>query len=128
MSNAPLQLLDSLADFTGTESLHRWSPLFPRDLMTDGFKYLCDKGGAYWLADLVASHQTNPALKKEDFQLWQIMLNENTRGALVSSDDGNGNALTSQTIQYTDFPLPLLSFYACRNEYGGITLMLRSEY
>ena len=34
-----------LAQFTGTESYHRWSPLFPRMVLTDGAMFVAENGG-----------------------------------------------------------------------------------
>ena len=56
-----------LAQFSGTDGYIRWSPLFPRMVLTDGAKFVADNGGtsgAYWLMDAIASHQPK-ALKDE---------------------------------------------------------------
>ena len=57
----PLQDKQSnLAQFTGTEAYHRWSPLFPRMVLTDGAMFVAKHGGtsgAFWLMDAIVSHQ-----------------------------------------------------------------------
>jgi hypothetical protein len=52
--------VSDLAGFTGTTKWHRWSPLFPKMVMTDGALYVAEnagKHGAFWLMDAIASYQ-----------------------------------------------------------------------
>ena len=48
--------------------------------------------------------------------------------AVVKVDDGNGNVLYTQLIEYTDFPLNNVKLYANRGENGLRVVMLTSEY
>lgn len=122
------ELTSELGQFTGTEQYHRTSPLH-NVVLTDGWKHLAEKAGAYWLADVVGSWQ--PALRKKgqdfiDFQCWTIKVNPD-RSCVVSCTDGNYNKGCSQSIPYTDFPLNEFEWYV--QPYGKwMVMMLKSEY
>jgi hypothetical protein len=92
--------------FTGTEGYIRWSPLFPRMVLTDGTKFVAENGGgagAYWLMDAIASHQPK-ALKDErlrEMQFWNLTVTE--------KDGGNTAILTCRA----DSPLVPLDPLGC---------------
>ena len=111
-----------LAHFTGTESYHRFS-IISRLVLTDGVKYLCDKAGAYWLMDIIASYQQK-CQKDEmlrEFQIWTLTV-EDRSGKVICERDTNDIAI-KQDIPYTDFPMPSVKLY-CIN---GV-ILLPSEY
>ena len=58
-----------LAQFCGTDNW--WKHWTGRITYTDGVKFLAEKAGAFWLIDLVASHQT-ARLRQEEFQIWTL--------------------------------------------------------
>lgn len=59
-----------LSHFHCTENYWRhWSK---RLAYTDGVKFVAERGGAYWLIDAVASHQTAPLVAGEEFQCWTL--------------------------------------------------------
>jgi hypothetical protein len=122
-----ITLQDDLCQFTGTEEHHRWSILFRRYLLTDGAKYLADKAGAYWLMDAIASYFTEPKVRNEPFQVWNLKVNDD-RSATLKMDDGNGNVKVTQVIEYTDFPLPEIKLYCAQNDDIYSVIMLPSEY
>ena len=68
------ELERELPHFTGSEEYTRIRyPWLRKDfLLTDGAKHLADKAKAYWLMDLIASHQTNKRVSTQPFQLWKI--------------------------------------------------------
>jgi hypothetical protein len=111
-----------LAQFCGTENW--WQHWTGRLTYTDGVKYLAEKAGAYWLIDLVASHQT-ARLRQEEFQVWILTVNcERTPMAVATCcADTSAPVLVRQEIPYTDFPLPSIRLWLV----GGV-LMLPSEY
>jgi len=114
------ELLKELGGFTGTEYYHRhWLGL----VYTDGIKYLADKAGAHWLIDLVASYQGK--LKREEFQVWRIRVNEKREATVDCWSDvpEKSKKLVEQFIPFTDFPLEMYEFY-CING----TILLKSEY
>lgn len=110
-----------LAGFTGTENYYRHA-LSRAYTYTDGVKYMAEKAGAYWLIDVVVSHQHNPRVRREEFQVWKLKLNKTGHGTMVTCEDGNGHRVTQQRIQFTDFPLPEITLWLENN-----VVMLPSE-
>jgi len=133
-------LLNELAGFSGSMEWHRFN-LDRRHLLTDGALYLAEKAGAFWLMDVIASYQGEAKFRGEDFQVWKIQMDAAPgRGCVVFADDGNGNELCRQVIEYTDFPdlsetvssadtqtKEHFKLFAARNELLGMTIMLPSE-
>ena len=111
-----------LRQFTGSEQWYRHDIV--RDvLFTDGAKYVADQAGAYWLLDEIALAQRyQKSVAGEEFQLWKLQVNPD-HTAKLTCEDGNGHAVYSKAIEYTDFPLPELELY-CTNH----TILLPSEY
>jgi hypothetical protein len=109
--------LQDLRAFTGTENYYKLT-MFGGFICTDGVKYVADTAKAYWLLDAIGSYQTQ--LKREDFQHWKLIVKDNS--GILTCDDGNGNILITQEIQYTDFPQDI-NFYLTDN-----VLLLTSEY
>ena len=90
----------AMPHFTGTEEYHRMRyPWLRKDfLLTDGSKYLADKAGliggtAYWLIDIIASHQLNHKVASEGFQTWKLYVNH---AEVVQPDPGK--ALLVETV------------------------------
>jgi hypothetical protein len=111
-----------LHQFTGSETWYRHSLV--RDvLFTDGAKYVADKGGAYWLIDEIALAQRyEKDVIGEEFQLWKLSVNPD-HTATLTCDDGNGHAVLTKRIPFTDFPLEEICLY-----YTSNTILLPSEY
>lgn len=112
----------NLAQFTGTTQYYR---INPNIVLTDGTKYLAGNAGCYWLMDLIASYVTLRRFDGQDFVAINMVVTD--RSAVVTLDDGNGNVLVTQQIEYTDFPLDQIRLYACRSEQLWF-VMLPSEY
>lgn len=130
------ELEAGLPHFTGSEEFHRVQKICNKPVYaTDGVKFLCDKGGCYWLLDAITSHQ--PKLRGEDFQTWKLTVNvEGTirngiavnRGqAMLVCEDGNNNKLRAQSIPFTDFPMSEITLYAQVDD-EKIVIMLPGEY
>jgi hypothetical protein len=116
---------NELNSFSGTENYYR---IMPNVLMTDGAKFVADKGGAYWLMTDLAVHCAE-LTKKETFIVATLQVTRTATActALLKLDDGNDNVLAQQFIEYTDFELDKLKLYACYN--GDMwTIMLPREY
>ncbi|HRE45316.1 MAG TPA: hypothetical protein PKY87_15275 [Terricaulis sp.] len=120
MSSKPLRACD-LLHFTGSEHWYR-HPLCPSITYTDGAQYVAEAGGAYWLLDAIVSHQHQPNVRCQDIQVWTLMVADD-RSALLKCEDGNHGLITSQTIPFTDFPLPEITFWLT----NGV-IFLPSEY
>lgn len=118
-------LLQKLCQFTGSETFTRFG--LSRDLATEGALCLANEAKAFWLLDLISSHQLTNSVKKEDFQVWTLKKTEGT-GAVITATDGNDNVIAEQKLEYTDFPLDTIDLWAVTNEVGSKTIMLPSEY
>jgi len=110
-----------LAQFTGTEHWYRHG-LVRNVLYTDGVKHVADAGGAYWLIDEIAFAQhSERAVAAQPFQVWKLTVQDSA--AVLTCEDGNEHRVSLKRIEYTDFPLPEISFYFTDN-----TILLPSEY
>jgi hypothetical protein len=115
------QLTTALKQYTGTETWFRHE-IFRFFTYTQGVQFLAEQAGAYWLIDLILGLQhESAAVNKEPFQLWKLET-ENNSGKLTC-EDGNGSAVYSQVIEYTDFPLKEISLY-----FTDSVLLLPTEY
>jgi len=117
----------TLAKFTSIENMHSFSTLTPDVLLSDGAKYVADRGGAYWLMDKIALHQViNDEYHIEEFQHWTLWVDNAFMGKL-ECEDGNENIIFREFIDYVYFPLRVLDLYATK--WGKKTLiMLPGEY
>ncbi|CAN5754295.1 hypothetical protein BH10BAC3_BH10BAC3_12110 [soil metagenome] len=111
---------DQLRHFTGTSNWYRH--LFTGLLYTDGIKAMAVQFQAYWLIDLVFSHQVTPRLQKEAFQTWELNRIKGNQ-FLATCTDGNENILCKQVIPFSDFSADTLKMF-----YTNGVLMLPSEY
>ena len=111
----------TLSQFTGTSAYYRISR---RHLLTDGTKYLAEKGACFWMMDAVASHLCE--IGTEDwFVLIRMQVSEGR--AEMIYEDGNGHEHARQAIPYTDFALSEITLYACWDQEHWV-IMLPSEY
>lgn len=122
----PADIKLALATFTGSGTFSKWSFLFPRHVLTEGAEFVAHECQAFWLMDLIASWQTKSTVRAEEFQVWKLA----KVGAkwLATAEDGNGKQIAKQSIPFSDFPLDEITLWAARNELGGITILLPSEY
>ena len=93
---------------TGSENLYRHS--FTHFIYTEGVKSLVHDCKAYWLIDLILSHQIYDAVKKESFQVWDLKRVANDSFTIIATD-GNHNRVTSQDIPFSDFPYDIATFW-----------------
>ena len=96
---------------------------FGRLLYSDGMRYVADTCGAYWLVDVVASHQPTIARKlqrigERDFQVWVLEHTPKpgssdcwTIRAWTDTPGADGSQkLAAQVIPFSDFPRELSPF------------------
>lgn len=114
-------LLTDLSHCIGTETYYKhW---LNQIHFTDGIKTLADGANCYWLIDAIASyqpqfHRAHQALGIDiDRQTWVLIREGNS--ATLSCDQ----PAVSQTIEFTDFPLPEIKLYLFDQ-----ILLLTSEY
>lgn len=105
-----------LMQFTGTTGYFRPQPLlFPQFLLTDGARYVAEKGEAFWLFDAIASLQQHPKIRMSpglnELQFWRLKVEEDN-SAVLSVEWDLDEIVYSQKIEYTDFPLKSLLLYA----------------
>lgn len=123
----PEDLLNALTGFTGSDTLTRHG-LTRRILMTQGVVFLAEQAQAHWLTDLIVSHQADPRVRAEPFQVWTLAVNVETRSAVATMTDGNTKqAVTLQEISWTDFPLPEVTLWLVQ-EGDTWVMLLPSEY
>jgi hypothetical protein len=100
----PEQIQLDLQSFIG--SINLWKRRTPIPITyTDGVKYLQDKLSAFWLTDAIASYQSREFKKQYEFQVWKLTVAEDNTGSLTATDGNDDNAIVTQEIEYTDFPL-----------------------
>ena len=116
------QLRENLKNFVGTAGLHRILPTFA---VTDGFKYLIDEANCYWLAQLYGLHLVS--IDFNDFPFTILKITKNQRGARINIEDGNGQVIAWQRLEFTDFPFNRFTLYACWSGEQWVA-MLPSEY
>ena len=111
---------DSLKAHTSTENYYRhWILGFK---FTDGVKAFADQCNAYWFINLIVSHQVDPNVKAESFQVWDLKrLNSNRFRAICT--DGNKNQVTQQSIPFSDFPFDSATIWLVEG-----VILLPSEY
>lgn len=94
---------EELSRFTGSEHWYRHG-LVRGIVFTDGAKYIADRAGAYWLLDEIAIAQRfDKTVAAEEFQVWKLAVNADD-SAVLTCEDGNGHAVLSKAIEFTDFP------------------------
>ena len=104
----------------GSENFYRYS--FTNFIYTDGVQALAQKCQAYWLIDLIISHQLHADVKKESFQVWDLKRVDKDSFTILATD-GNHNKVTSQEIPFSDFPYDLATLWLV-----DTCLMLSTEY
>jgi hypothetical protein len=79
-------------------------------LYTDGIKEMVESCKAYWLIDLICSHQCIKRVKQESFQVWDLKgMQENQFS--ITCTDGNYNHITSQQLPFSDFPYDTITIW-----------------
>jgi len=118
------RITTELAHFTGSETFTRYSVLARNNVVTEGVKYLADSVGCYWLLDVIDSWAMTH--KTEGFIVTKLVMNHESCD--IALEDGNGTVLYRQHVSWTDFPLPEITLFSAKNDLGGWTHMLPSEY
>ncbi len=108
----PEQIEAELCNFYGTQNYYQCVWFTKRIVMTDGVKFVADQCEAHWLVDVIASHI--PAMKGDWFAVAKLKVKNNR--ATFKLEDGDGNVLRTQKIEFTDFPLESIEFFI---EYGN---------
>jgi hypothetical protein len=111
---------DLFGNSNGTGSYYR-HPL-SKIVYTDGVRDMAEACGAYWLIDLIISHQVHIHVNLETFQVWDLIrLKDNTFTVLCT--DGNKKRITGQEIPFSDFRYDMATLWLV----DGV-LLLPCEY
>jgi hypothetical protein len=94
---------DNLRRFTGSSQVFQHLMGDYTMMLTEGIKYVAEKGHAWWLLDLITSYQFQPLVYREKFQRWVLKKHSDDTWT-INCTDGNGKALATQHIPYSDFP------------------------
>lgn len=120
-----------LEQFIGSETIYRhW---LCGVHFTEGVKYLAEKAGAFWLIDLIASHQLKPKVRAQEFQIWTLTVHPTPKklfGKTIAARaecrwDTDSVVICAQNIEYTDFPVSMSPF---KLYMVNKVIMLPSEY
>jgi hypothetical protein len=111
-----------MASFTGSETWHQHG-LVRSILFTEGAKYVADAAGAYWLLDEIATNQLRPKIRREEFQVWKLIVDADHQSAVLCCEDGNSRTVWRKRIDFTDFPGEGITLYFANN-----VIHLPSEY
>ncbi|HQR85769.1 MAG: hypothetical protein B7Y59_00280 [Burkholderiales bacterium 35-55-47] len=122
MKKNAAELLGNLSQFIGSEHYYRLLPTF---VVTDGLRYLMDNADCYWLAQLYGLHLSDVDFNQNPFTVLKFTRKNN--GGIVNIEDGNGNLLVQQRLDYADFPFDEYRLYACWDGRYWVG-MLVSEY
>jgi len=91
-------------------------------LYTDGVKDLAETCSAYWLIDLIVSHQCHREINLERFQVWDLKRVKDNVFTILCTD-GNKNRVTGQEIPFSDFPYDVATLWLVDG-----CIMLPKEY
>jgi len=122
------EITTNMAHAIGTEQYHA-SGLWKYLVLTDGVDQLRQDADAFWLIDAVSSYRI-----RNEFQAWTLTVNLETKTGNLVCTDGNEKELARQNFDYTNFPLPEITFFVERGGYGPmdswtecLVMMLPSE-
>jgi len=123
------EMNEGLRNFYGTENWYRFSPLFPRMLLTDGVKWLADNAECYWLLDVIGSHQPKALKDKKlrDIQFWTLTVHPDHSATVICERD-SGDVAIKQEIENTGFPLPEMKLWVEPMGDGQYCIILPSEH
>lgn len=112
-TDSSVNLLQHLAQFTGTETYYNHSLGNMKLYLTDGCHFIREQCEAYWLFDLILSHQLSKNVKSEQFQVWKFQKRVNDW--IITCSNGNDKLLVKQIIEYSDFPLNEITIWLEEN-------------
>jgi len=112
-------LNEDFAMATGTENYYKHPIGYS---YTDGVKMMAEKHKAYWLIDVVFSHQTK-RIAAIPFQIWEIVTTDSFYATVTMKEDSEQPVLVTQKIPFTDFPEGTFKMYLIDK-----VLLLPSEY
>ena len=107
---------------SGNGSENFYQSKFSPVIYTDGVKDMAESCSAYWLIDLVVSHQLNKAVKVQPFQVWRLQRKSDS-AFIVEATDGNEKVIATQQIPFSDFKYDIATLWLVNG-----CMMLPCEY
>lgn len=117
----PEQIEEELTKFNNGTSHYYRNVAWSKNVHTDGVHWIAEVCQAYWLIDAIEAWQTKAKVRKEEFQVWKLQVQDD-KSALLICEDGHEDSpeVCRQRIPYTDFPLKEIKFYF---EYGSLDMV-----
>ncbi len=111
---------DFFGSGNGSENFYqsKTSPI----IYTDGVKDMAESCSAYWLIDLVTSHQIRKTIRFEAFQVW-LLKRVKDDVFQIQATDGNNKEIATQQIPFSDFRYDQATLWLVNG-----CLMLPNEY
>ena len=123
----PSPLEAQLALFRGSTTRTRHA-LVPSVVMTEGVVFLAKAAGAHWLTDVIASYIHYARASQEEFHVRRLVVDVVTHTGVITMTDGDSDeAIVTQRLDYTDFPLVEITVWLVREGACWI-MLLPSEY
>jgi hypothetical protein len=98
----------NLSQFYGSDQAF-FHPLFRGINYTQGVSFLMHNGAAWLVEDILSHALHNPKVRREEFVVAKLKVKD--RKAMLTFEDGNDNVVARQKYDFTNFPLPEISFY-----------------
>ena len=121
MMQSKREIMNILANSTGTTAYHRFSPLSGYPVATDGIIAIAEAAECFWLLDAIGSHQSDKKLDPA-FQVWKLEVSRDNDSAVLRGYNDE-TLIVEQKIPNTDFPLDEIKMYLIRG-----VILLPSEY
>ncbi len=127
------EIKNFIAGCYGSDGPYIKHGLSKRLVFTQSVSTIREMADCYWLVDLIASYQHK--LLTQPFQVWMFKCNTELHLGTMTCEDGNGNELVRQEIEYTDFPLDEFELWCELGGYGtsehdwteAMVLMFKTE-
>ena len=87
-------------------------------VFTDTINQIRQAADAFWLVDIIASHQSKH--RNKPFQVWELKVNDDKSAVVTMKEDSDTPELVRQEISHTDFPLDYIKFYVEEGGYGSM--------
>lgn len=121
------ELETSLSKFIKTENKIEYSQVFKYAQLSDGAYYLAEQARAFWLMDLISSHQILGKIRNHQIQEWKLKRENISSFHLTCENVQTGQTLASLRTWHKDFPLDQIVLYSVWEDQNFV-IMLRSEY
>ena len=112
------KLLENKVEYfrSGSYGTEKYYKHFGGLLYTDGVKEMCEKLGAYWFIDIVASYI--PKYREKDtFGVARFHVDLEDSSGVFFIDNGNNKVYRTQEVEYTDLEINLKVYIQDNGKY-----------